>query len=60
MAGPETGPAWDAAKGLALGALQLPEDPADLLAGHAATLDAAWRAPSPPPSPVPPHLVTFR
>ena len=39
-----TGPAWDAAKGPALGALQLPEDPADLLTGHAATLDAAWRA----------------
>jgi hypothetical protein len=27
-----------------LGALQLPEDPQELLAGHAAVLDAAWRA----------------
>ena len=39
-----TGPAWETAKGPALGALQLPEDPQELLAGHAAVLDAAWRA----------------
>jgi TnpA family transposase len=38
------GPAWDAAKGPALSALQLPETPEALLAGHAADLDAAWRA----------------
>src|SRR5664280_759827 len=39
-----TGPTWETAKGPALGALQLPEDPQELLAGHAAVLDAAWRA----------------
>jgi hypothetical protein len=39
-----TGPAWETSKGPALGALQLPEDPQELLAGHAAVLDAAWRA----------------
>lgn len=42
-AGLLTGPAWEQARGPALGALQLPEDPDQLLARHAATLDAAWR-----------------
>ncbi|MBA3748360.1 MAG: Tn3 family transposase, partial [Solirubrobacterales bacterium] len=39
-----TGPAWDAAKGPALNALGLPEDPRELLAEHAQELDGAWRA----------------
>jgi hypothetical protein len=38
------GSRWDDAKGAALSALQLPEDPDALLAAHAADLDAAWRA----------------
>lgn len=38
-----SGPAWEAAKGPALGALLLPEEPEALLADHAQTLDAAWR-----------------
>lgn len=38
------GARWEAAKGPALAALQLPEDPAALLSGHTADLDAAWRA----------------
>ncbi len=38
------GPRWDQAKPAALAALQLPEDPDELLAGHAEQLDAAWRA----------------
>lgn len=38
-----SGPAWEAAKGPVLNALQLPEDPADLLAVPAAFLDAALR-----------------
>ena len=38
-----TGPAWDAARGPVLNDLQLPEEPAQLLAGRAADLDAAWR-----------------
>jgi hypothetical protein len=38
-----SGTAWEAAKGPVLNALQLPEDPAGLLAEHAATLDAALR-----------------
>ena len=54
-----TGPAWETAKGPALGALQLPEDPQELLAGHAAVLNAAWRATAPPfptlPQPVTPQ-----
>lgn len=39
-----TGVAWDAAKGPALNALGLPDDPGELLAGHARDLDGAWRA----------------
>ena len=39
-----SGPAWEAAKGPALGALLLPESPDALLAEHAEDLDAAWRA----------------
>jgi hypothetical protein len=39
-----TGPRWAEAKDAGLGALQLPEDPEELLAGHAADLDQAWRA----------------
>jgi len=39
-----TGAAWDAARGTALNALGLPEDPGELLAEHAAELDGAWRA----------------
>jgi len=38
------GPRWDDAKGAALSALQLPEDPDALLAAHTADLDTAWRA----------------
>lgn len=38
-----SGPAWENAKGPALGALLLPEQPDCLLAEHAATLDSAWR-----------------
>ncbi|WP_354236953.1 Tn3 family transposase [Arthrobacter sp. UYEF3] len=41
-----SGPAWEAAKGPALGALLLPESPDALLAEHAEDLDAAWRATS--------------
>jgi TnpA family transposase len=37
------GPRWDEAKGSALGALQLPENPDALLAAHTEDLDAAWR-----------------
>jgi hypothetical protein len=37
------GPRWDDAKGAALSALQLPEDPDALLAAHTADLDTAWR-----------------
>jgi TnpA family transposase len=37
------GPAWDAAKGPPLHALQLPDDPEDILAETAAELDTAWR-----------------
>lgn len=37
------GPRWEAARRPALAALQLPDDPAELLAGHSAELDAAWR-----------------
>jgi hypothetical protein len=39
-----TGPAWDAARGPALNALGLPEDPGELLAKHSQELDGAWRA----------------
>jgi TnpA family transposase len=39
-----TGPAWDAARGPALNALGLPEDPSALLAEHSRELDGAWRA----------------
>ena len=39
-----TGPAWEAARGPALNALGLPEDPGELRAGHADELDGAWRA----------------
>jgi hypothetical protein len=39
-----TGARWAEAKDAALGALQLPDDPEELLAGHAADLDGAWRA----------------
>lgn len=39
-----TGTAWATAKGPALRALQLTEDPGALLAGLGADLDAAWRA----------------
>jgi hypothetical protein len=39
-----TGERWAEAKDAALGALQLPDDPEELLAGHAADLDAAWRS----------------
>ena len=39
-----TGPAWDAARGPALNALGLPEDPRELLAEHSQELDGAWRA----------------
>ena len=38
-----TGPAWEAARGPVLNALQLPTDPAELLDGHAHALDDAWR-----------------
>ncbi|MEP6856062.1 MAG: Tn3 family transposase [Pedococcus sp.] len=38
-----TGPAWDAARGQVLNALQIPEDPDALLAGHARALDGALR-----------------
>ena len=38
-----SGPAWENAKGPALGALLLPEQPDSLLAELAATLDMAWR-----------------
>lgn len=38
-----TGTAWEQAKGPALNALQVPEDPSKLLAGYARELDAAWR-----------------
>ena len=38
-----TGPAWQTAKGPALSALQLPEDPAVLLDHEVSELDAAWR-----------------
>ena len=38
-----TGAAWQAAKGPALNALQLPEQPDELLADAARALDAAWR-----------------
>jgi len=37
------GPAWEAAKGPALNALGLPEDPSELLLEHSAALDGAWR-----------------
>ena len=39
-----TGARWAEARDAALGALQLPEGPEELLAGHAADLDQAWRA----------------
>ena len=38
-----TGPAWEAAKGPALNALGLPDDPSELLLEHSAALDGAWR-----------------
>src|SRR5450755_3399272 len=38
-----TGHAWEAAKGPALNALSLPEDPEELLLEHSAALDGAWR-----------------
>ena len=38
-----TGPAWERASGPALRALQLPEDPEDLLTDISAELDTAWR-----------------
>ncbi len=38
-----TGAAWDAARGPVLNDLQLPADPAELLANRAGDLDAAWR-----------------
>ena len=38
-----TGRAWDAAKGPALNALSLPEDPGELHLEHSAALDGAWR-----------------
>lgn len=38
------GSRWDDAKGAALSALHLPEDPDALLAAHTADLDTAWRA----------------
>ena len=38
------GSRWDDAKGAALSALHLPEDPDALLAAHSADLDTAWRA----------------
>lgn len=37
------GEAWEQAKGLALDALGLPEQPEQLLAAHAVELDTAWR-----------------
>jgi TnpA family transposase len=37
------GPAWEAAKGPALNALGLPEDPSELLREHSVALDRAWR-----------------
>ncbi|GLY02991.1 hypothetical protein [Actinoplanes sp. NBRC 101535] len=43
-AGLLTGARRAEAKTTALGALELPEDPDDLLARHTADLDAAWRA----------------
>ncbi len=42
-AGLLTGAAWEQAKPAALGALQLPEKPEALLAGHTVELDSAWR-----------------
>ena len=38
-----TGAAWDAACGPVLNDLQLPVDPAELLASRAGNLDAVWR-----------------
>jgi hypothetical protein len=38
-----TGPAWDAARGPALNALGVPEDPGELLAEHTERLGGAWR-----------------
>jgi len=38
-----SGPAWEAAKGPALNALQLPAKPDELLADHTRDLDDAWR-----------------
>jgi len=38
-----TGPAWEAARGPVLNALQLPTDPSELLDGHARALDDAWQ-----------------
>ena len=38
-----SGPAWEAARGPVLNALQLPAEPEELLADHARDLDAAWR-----------------
>ena len=38
-----TGHAWEAAKGPALNALSLPENPEELLLEHSAALDSAWR-----------------
>lgn len=38
-----TGPGWQNAKWPALNALQVPDEPSGLLAGHAVVLDAAWR-----------------
>jgi hypothetical protein len=40
---PLDGEAWQQAKTPALNALQLPEEPRELLAGHAVALDEAWR-----------------
>ncbi len=37
------GAAWEQARPAALNALQLPEQPGEFLAAHAAELDAAWR-----------------
>src|SRR5207244_2328960 len=36
------GPAWDAARGPVLNALQLPDEPDGLLDAYAVELDAAW------------------
>src|SRR5699024_10215638 len=38
-----SGPRWEQAKAPALAALQLPEEPNQLLASHTEQLDAAWR-----------------